>query len=125
MVAWCGVRKRGWTAAKKRQADQPVARHGQQDAGLAEQHHEQHAGDPSDGTEAMMNTATGRPSSPKAWAIGASMSMCAVRHHPGQHGRHEHVEDGAEPERDDDADRDIALRVARFLGVVETESKPM
>ena len=51
IVALCGVRKRGWTVPKNEYGQQPVARHGEEDARLAEHQHQQHAGDAGDGAE--------------------------------------------------------------------------
>ena len=51
MVEMCGVRNFGWTAAKMAGGSKPVAGHRQEDARLAEEGDEQHAGHAGQGAD--------------------------------------------------------------------------
>ena len=113
MVALCGVRKRGWTAPKKLARDEAVARHREQDARLAQQQHEQHARDADDRADRdQEHVPTASPRAANASATGASMSISSYGTMPVSTRGDQDVEHRAERERDDDADRHVALRVA-------------
>ena len=102
---------------EERARDQPVARHGEQDTGLAQQEHEENARDPDHRTERDEEHGDRKPANrerPRNRGVEVDL---VVRDHAGQHGRHQDVEDRAEPERGDDRDRYVALRIAGLLGV--------
>ena len=51
---------------------------------------------------------------PRRWGPGVDLR---IGDHARHHGRHDDVQQGANPERDEDADRHVALRAAGLLGV--------
>ena len=102
---------------EERTRDQPVACHGEEDAGLAQQEHEENARDPDDRTERDEEHGDRKPPDRERPRHGGVEVDLVVRDHAGQHGRHQDVEDRAEPERGDDGDRYVALRIAGLLGV--------
>ena len=123
----CGVRKRGWMrAAQARQ--QPVVGHRVEDARLGHHHHDH------DGAEARQSRRARRASSwrsatapttcptarPAAALIATTIGagdpvICSYGHEADHDARHEDVEDRADDQRPEDADRHVLLRVARLL----------
>jgi len=125
MVALWGVRKRGCTAAKNSRGISPSRANGEQHARLAQQQHEEHARDADHGAEG--DDEVGHPEAARG---EGGRDRCVdvdfgIRHHPGQHGRHQYIEHGAEAERGDDTMGTSRCGLRASSACVETESKPM
>src|SRR5262249_54262899 len=81
-----------------------VARHGEEDARLAEQHDQDHAGiagDDADHDAALQPT--GKERNDGGYGSGVALELGVVNH-AGEHAGEEDVEHGADGERSDDAD---------------------
>ena len=96
---------------------QAVARHREEDARLAQLEDQQHRGGGEHGAERDDDRRPAAcPSAEKAVASGSAVPSCFQRQHAGEDQRHQDVDDGADDQAGDDADRHVALRVLGLLG---------
>src|SRR5471030_2072911 len=114
-----GEERRLEARVHRRQAfrQQAIARHGVDDAGLAEGHHQDHGGHAEDGAEvdeAGEPVLTGVFERQRDRVVDAEELL--VGHDAGHDGRHDHIQHGAGGQRADDADRQVALGALDFLG---------
>ena len=114
MVVMCGVRKRGWIRAKVLR-QQSVARHRHEDARLAELKDEQHRSESGQRSRADQRLRPGLPRKGRCHR-GRIAEVSRVFSHPGENARHQDVENRADDKTGDHPDRQITLRIFRFLG---------
>ena len=110
--------------AREDRRQQAVARHGEEDARLAELEDEQHRGvrdDRAEGDDADHPARHGHVLHRQRQRLGlfagqSAVDQVAVRDHAGEDRGDDDVDDRADDQRADDADRQVALRIARLLG---------
>jgi hypothetical protein len=94
-----------------------VARHRVEDAGLRIHQHEDHRGEADDRADLddLREPAPGRAEIVDHDGDGIGNVELVVGHEQGHDRRHQHVDDGADDQRADDAERHVLLRVLGFL----------
>lgn len=94
---------------------QTIASHGEEDAGLPVLEHQQHGGHRDGGTERHDPADAQVTGELERARQRVGHRQLRVRHHAGQHRSHDHVDDRADGEPPENADRQVALRVLRFF----------
>ena len=96
---------------------QAVARHRVEDARLAVLEHEQHRAHRDHRAEAARSSSpSAGPATSSACASGSRRAQLLVRHEPGGDEADDHVDQRADRQPAEDADRQVALRILRLLG---------
>ena len=100
---------------RKIRPQQTVARHGHEDAGLAELENQQ------DGSNSSKRASTDKSlRQPMTGERGRDRSRIpkvrCIYPHPGDHCRHQHIEHGADDEACNDSNRHVPLRISCFFG---------
>jgi hypothetical protein len=91
-------------------------RHGEEDARLAQQHDQHHGCQPEDRADLDQQRAPTDAGCVDAQRHRIGNIQRLVVHQAGQHGGNQDVEDGADHQRAENADRHILLRILRLLG---------
>ena len=117
MVERCGVRKRGWIAAKKLGGRRPSRAIASRMRAWLSIITSSTLVMPATAPKEMMKVAIGEPEAREGVGDRRVDVDRGVRHHAGQHPGDRDVEHGAEAERHQDGDRHVALGIARLLGV--------
>ena len=95
---------------------QAVPGHGEEDARLAQQHDQHHGCQAEDRADLHQQRAPAHARCVNAQRHWIGDIQQLVVHQAGQHGGDQDVEDGADHQRTEDADRHIPLRILGFLG---------
>ena len=114
MLVIQGVRKRGCTAPAQL-GQKAVARHGEEHAGLPQQHDQHHAAQAGNRAELHEDAAPAHAGVIDADGHRIGDVQCGVRHNAGEKAGNENIEDGADHQRTENADGHIPLRIFRFL----------
>ena len=94
-----------------------IAGHCQEDAGLAQHHDQQDRGDASHRADNDESREPGQIEAGEGIGNGRILVNLVVGHHASQHTRHRDIQHGADQQRANDADGQVALGVFRLFRV--------
>ena len=108
-------RSEPWMDHRQPGPEQAIPGHRIEDADLPKKHHDEHARDPRDRACRHQRAAPSDAHCVQGLRNRRLDVNLCVGNHPGQDGRHNHVQNGTNTQRGHEPDRDVPLRIAGFL----------